>query len=67
MNNINSHPMFVVEDAVYELRRLSSLCDIMTRMDDEGGHPAVNSIIDTLEILRRALNAQIKTLDAIQW
>lgn len=67
MENINNDPMFVVEDAVYELRRLSSLCDIMTWMGDDSEHPSVNSIVDTLEILHRALNAQIKTLDAIQW
>lgn len=67
MENINNHPMFVVEDAVCELRRLSSLCSIMIWMSDENDHPEINAMGDTAEVLRNGLNAQIKTLDAIQW
>lgn len=67
METINSEPMFVVEAAVNELRQLSSLCSIMIWMSDESGHPEINAMGDTVEVLRKGLDAQIKTLDNIQW
>ena len=67
METASSRPMLIVEDAVIELQRLSSLCSVIIWMSDENGHPEINAMGDTVEVLRNGLNAQIKTLDTIQW
>ena len=67
METTSNSPMLIVEDVVIELQRLSSLCSVIIWMSDENGHPEINAMGDTVEVLRNGLNAQIKTLDAIQW
>ena len=67
METTSNSPMLIVEDVVIELQRLSSLCSVIIWMSDENGHPEINAMGDTVEVLRNSLNAQIKTLDAIQW
>ena len=67
METTSNSPMLIVEDVVIELQRLSSLCSIIIWMSDENGHPEINAMGDTVEVLRNGLNAQIKTLDTIQW
>ena len=67
METTSNSPMLIVEDVVIELQRLSSLCSIIIWMSDENGHPEINAMGDTVEVLRNSLNAQIKTLDTIQW
>lgn len=67
MENISSDPMFIVENAVNELQRLSSLCSVVIWMSDETRDPEITAIGDTVEILRNGLDTQIKTLDHIQW
>lgn len=66
METINSKPMLIVEDAVIELQRLSSLCSVITWIGDDNT-PEIIAIGDTVELLRRGLDVQIKTLDNIQW
>lgn len=36
-------------------------------MENINNHPEINAMGDTVEVLRNGLNAQIRTLDAIQW
>ena len=67
METTSNSPMLIVEDVVIGLQRLSSLCSVIIWMSDENGHPEINAMGDTVEVLRNSLNAQIKTLDAIQW
>lgn len=67
METTSNSPMLIVEDVVIELQRLSSLCSVIIWMSDENDHPEINAMGDTVEVLRNGLNAQIKTLDAIQW
>ena len=67
METTSNSPMLIVEDVVIELQRLSSLCSVIIWMSDENGHPEINAMGDTVEVPRNSLNAQIKTLDAIQW
>lgn len=67
METISSEPMLIVEDAVIELQRLSSLCSVITWIGDDNNTPEITAIGDTVELVRRGLNAQIKTLDTIQW
>lgn len=66
METINSEPMFIVEEAVNELQRLSSLCLVITWKSDDNT-PEITAIGDTVELLRKGLDTQIKTLDNIQW
>ena len=66
MELINSKPMLIVEEAVNELHRLSSLCSVITWIVDDNT-PEITAIGDTVELLRKGLDTQIKTLDNIQW
>lgn len=67
METTSNSPMLIVEDAVNELQRLSSLCSVITWIGDDNNTPEITAIGDTVELVRRGLDAQIKTLDAIQW
>lgn len=67
METARRTPMLIVEDAVIELQRLSSLCSVITWIGDDNTFPEVTAIGDTVEILRKGLDTQIETLDNIQW
>lgn len=67
METTSNSPMLIVENAVNELQRLSSLCSVITWIGDDNNTPEITAIGDTVELVRRGLDAQIKTLDAIQW
>lgn len=59
METTSNSPMLIVEDAVNELHRLSSLCSIIIWMSDENNHPEINAMGDTVEVLRNGLITRV--------
>lgn len=63
-----NNPMMAVDDAVYELRRLSNLCHVMTFLkEDRSEVVCTDDVSDVMGVLRDCLDQQIKALDSIQW
>ncbi len=60
-------PMLTVDGAVYALRRISSLCHVMTELQCSNDAVAAESVGDMMGLIRDCLDEQIKVLDGIQW
>lgn len=60
-------PMLTVDEAVYALRRISSLCHVMTQVQCSHDTVDAEAVGDMMGLLRDCLDEQIKVLDGIQW
>lgn len=69
MKQKEDSPMSIVDEAVYELKQLASLCNVMMFVDSNSDGVDIDS--DTISRvmchLWVGLDAQIKVLDGIQW
>lgn len=69
MKQKEESPMSIVDEAVYELKQLASLCNVMMFVD--AGQVGADIDLDTISRvmchLWVGLDAQIKVLDGIRW
>lgn len=67
VKNKEERPMLAVDYVVYELRRLSCLLNMMTRLQDKDDYMDPEEIGLAMGLIRDNLDYQINALDTIQW
>lgn len=67
IKNVAESPMLAVDDVVFELRRLSCLTNMLTRLHARDDCVDLEDIGLAMSLIRDSLDCQINALDAIQW
>lgn len=67
MKQKEDSPMSIVDEAVYGLKQLASLCGIMMCVEDSHTNIKPEDVAQVMYHLWIGLDAQIKALDGIQW
>lgn len=67
IKNKTESPMLAVDDVVFELRRLSCLVNMLTRLQARDDYVDLEDIGLAMGLIRDNLDYQIKALDTIQW
>lgn len=60
-------PFLVVDEVVYALERMSDLCSALGAVNERDGTVSVDSMAHSFRVVRDLLDAQIKSLDGIDW
>lgn len=67
IKTVGESPMLAVDDVVFELRRLSCLINMLTRLQGKDDSVDLEDIGLAMGLVRDNLDYQINALDAIQW
>lgn len=67
IKTVGESPMLAVDDVVFELRRLSCLINMLTRLQAKDDYVDLEDIGLAMGLVRDNLDYQINALDAIQW